>query len=141
MEEHITDSCENKDKKAKHLGCPYCSIVFHHHAMRNAHMLSHQDKGLVCTFCENEDVWEHWKLLRKHYQQKHGSKMKVSLNPMKKDAEKLSDAGKQPALKDVKSTLKVKILVREYLLKQPLLLLGHTNKIKIALRMVVEPIV
>ena len=45
MKNHIETLCALRGKREKHLGCPYCPLVFHIRNMYTAHMLAHTDKG------------------------------------------------------------------------------------------------
>ena len=71
MRRHL-QTCPHKEKKECNLGCPYCIFVFHIRNMRNVHVSSHKDGGLVCPVCQDGRLWEQWRELRKHYIQKHG---------------------------------------------------------------------
>ena len=65
------ETCEDKGLNKRNIGCPYCQFVFHKRSIRNLHMHAHTDEGLMCPICRDKEVWEQWKSLRKHYQQKH----------------------------------------------------------------------
>lgn len=56
VQKHRAECAAATTNKEKKLGCPYCSFVFHIRNMRNIHMLSHVDQGLICIFCENNEV-------------------------------------------------------------------------------------
>ena len=47
MKNHIETLCALRGKREKHLGCPYCPLVFHIRNMYTAHMLAHTDKGSI----------------------------------------------------------------------------------------------
>ena len=79
-----TDNCPEKNQIKVNFGCPYCMFVFHKKTIRNLHMLSHSDSGLTCALCEDSDVeWQHWKLLRKHYQTRHSKALMAKIGPFR----------------------------------------------------------
>ena len=115
IREHIDKHCTKAGKPEKHLGCPFCNLVFSLRNMRNAHMLSHTDDGsltyiyltymfnrdrscvmwkvcsitgLKCHFCKDDNVWEKWIELRKHYSQKHASQLRSVLSVPKEPSKK-----------------------------------------------------
>jgi len=88
VQRHL-ENCPEKSKQHRagsvNLGCPFCTFVFHKRNIRNLHLLSHVDKGLACALCDNGVIWDDWKTLRKHYQQKHGKAMLDKISPFGRD--------------------------------------------------------
>ena len=82
IEKHL-DDCEAKALGKLIVGCPYCTFIFHIRNVRNVHLLSHTDEGLQCAICQDNEQWEQWKLLRKHYQTKHVKVLSNKIGPFR----------------------------------------------------------
>ena len=92
VQRHLEEECALRAAAGlRHLGCPYCPLVFHKRDMRSVHALSHTDLGLACAFCSadgtgrtpdagGDGTWDVWRRLRRHYQQRHARRMQAELS-------------------------------------------------------------